>query len=135
METINLNYGNFWENNTLRFPLAIKSLHAFIDEYKAEIKWHDVFAGCLEILVADHTDNINTQPIYNRLPDPPKFHDIPLDMQTGIIIRWIFKVTENYPAHRQQLTQGLISQGVELWAIRFNLEWILKVIENILCHE
>src|SRR5579871_6191685 len=55
---------NFWNDLQHDFPEAMEIFSEWIDEYKTEIGWNELFR-----------DNI-------------KFHDLPFDMQSGIISRF-----------------------------------------------
>jgi hypothetical protein len=68
----NLNKENFFNEIGKKYPQAFAHFNQWIDEYKKEIGWDELFnqAG---------------------LPDddkPVKFHDLPYDMQNGILARF-----------------------------------------------
>lgn len=60
----NLNKYNYWNDIQSRFPDAMKVFSKWIDEYKAKVGWTDLF------------------------PNGVKFHDLPFEMQNGILARF-----------------------------------------------
>lgn len=71
----NLNKTNFFTPEWIeKFPLASKAFCEWIDEYKKEVRWTD--------MMCDYTKT--TKDVYHSF----KFHDIPLEMQLGIIGRF-----------------------------------------------
>lgn len=60
----NLNKENFWNDLMKEYPGAVEHFCNWIDAYKKEVEWDKVFGP-----------NV-------------KFHDIPLEMQNGIIARF-----------------------------------------------
>lgn len=68
----NLNKENFWNVLHKECPEAVDLFCKWIDKYKAEVGWDELFNQC-------------------GLPDedkPVKFHDIPFEMQNGILARF-----------------------------------------------
>jgi hypothetical protein len=68
----NLSKENFWNDLHAKYPQAVDLFCKWIDKYKVEVGWDELFnqAG---------------------LPDedkPVKFHDIPFEMQNGILARF-----------------------------------------------
>lgn len=55
---------NFWDEIKLKYPEAFEHFSNWIDEYKKEIGWDKLFQ------------------------DGVKFHDLPFEMQNGIIARF-----------------------------------------------
>lgn len=66
----NLNKETFWNPLMERFPKAMDEFCQWVDEYKAANAWPLLFSG-----------------------DQIKFHDIPFDMQVGIIL-WFIEMKE-----------------------------------------
>jgi len=66
----NLNKENFFNDLQQKFPKAMKHFCDWVDEYKEEVKWLEMFSG-----------NI-------------KFHDIPYDMQVGVLLRYLSEITD-----------------------------------------
>lgn len=60
----NLTKENFWLELNENFPDAMKMFRKWIDEYKAKVGWGDLF------------------------PNGVKFHDLPFEMQNGILARF-----------------------------------------------
>ncbi len=83
MEIENLNKENFFNELTEKYPIAMKIFCDWIDEYKKEVDWDYLF---------------NEGEVKGDFKSAPKFHDLPYDMQSGIIIRFAcehFKDTDN----------------------------------------
>ena len=72
---------NFWNDLYEKHPEPMKEFCEWIDAYKKEIMWNDLFFN-------------------SRRHNPIKFHDIPFEMQVGIILRFI---KEKYPQMRSQI--------------------------------
>lgn len=75
----NLNKQNFWDEKMKSCPAIMKHFCKFVDEYKQKNDWKKMFNKKI------------------------KFHDIPVEMQTGIVIAFIMKIT-NSPEFVNQLT-------------------------------
>lgn len=67
---MNLNKENFWNPLREKYPEAVEHFCNWIDQYKKEIGWNELF-GCS----ADEDC-------------PIKFHDLPYEMQNGILARF-----------------------------------------------
>lgn len=65
----NLNKENFWNDLQKKHPNAVKEFCDWIDKYKESVNWTHVFN-------TSHKRDF-------------KFHHLPFDMQTGIILRFI----------------------------------------------
>ncbi|OQA11747.1 MAG: hypothetical protein BWY67_00734 [Bacteroidetes bacterium ADurb.Bin397] len=61
-----MNKENFWNGLYEQYPKAVKEFCDFIDEYKAENNWNELFG------------------------DKVKFHHVPVEMQLGIWMEFIF---------------------------------------------
>ena len=72
----NLNKTNFFtEDLRARYPVAMKTFAEWIDQYKIAMEWNVIF---------------NDQEDYTGTPGgAPKFHDLPFEMQVGILVRFI----------------------------------------------
>ena len=68
----NLNKENFWDEMELKFPGAMNVFKQWIDEYKQEVKWDELFG--------------------EDLLEPVKFPDLPFDMQVGVLIRFNYEI-------------------------------------------
>lgn len=80
----NLSLDNTWNRMKELYPLAMEAFLKWIDEYKVQVDWNWLFgfscsssSGC-----GGHTEI-------------PKFHDLPLEMQAGIIAKWLSIVKQN----------------------------------------
>lgn len=85
----NLSLDNTWNRMKELYPLAMEAFLKWIDEYKESVNW-------LELFNADKRQFIlnDMQPIHVEIKSP-KFHDLPLEMQVGIIAKWLFTVKQN----------------------------------------
>lgn len=75
MSKENLNLDNTWNALEEKFPRSMNSFCRFIDKYKKENNWDLLFNSDSEY---QNSDGFNAA--------APKFHDIPFEMQTGIIV-------------------------------------------------
>lgn len=66
---------NFWNALKERFPAEVDHFCRWIDEYKKNVRWDKLFPT----ITAD---------ILYPLSGGKKFHDLPIDMQAGIIYRY-----------------------------------------------
>lgn len=74
---MNLNKKNtFTEEWEQRFPNVAKHFKNWIDEYKRDIDWNELFQNGIESYV--------------------KFHDVPLELQYGIICKWLNTFRRSY---------------------------------------
>lgn len=81
---MNLNKANFFDEAFEKYPDAAKKFHTWIDNYKKEIGWNKLFGNTIRIDIRDFIDAARA----------PKFHELPFDMQKGIILRFL---CETYP--------------------------------------
>lgn len=70
----NLNKENFWNALMGQYPQAVQMFCDWIDMYKEKHNWYSLFNNAYR----------------HDPPDVVKFHDIPLDMQIGIIVRFFW---------------------------------------------
>lgn len=61
---VGLTKENFWNELQIKYPDAMKAFGKWIDDYKASVGWGDLF------------------------PNGVKFHDLPFEMQNGILARF-----------------------------------------------
>ena len=66
----NLNKENFWNELFTKYPKGVQVFCDWIDEYKKRNHWDRLFNGGYEM-------------------ESPKFHDLPIAMQKGILIEFI----------------------------------------------
>jgi len=96
----NLNKENFWNDVYDKYPNATQVFCDWIDVYKKENNWDELFN-------AGHDTR-------GDLTEAPKFHDLPIEMQQGI---WIKFVRETNP--------DWMSDSGDLY--EFNLEYEIKI--------
>lgn len=73
----NLNKDNFWNPMREKYPDAIDHFCKWVDEYKKSVNWDKLFGA-------------TARPDY--VHEAPKFHDLPIEFQFGIIGKWILEV-------------------------------------------
>lgn len=96
----NLNKENFWNDWYRSHPEAVDLFCKWIDEYKRNIGWNDLFA--------DLRGTIKYKPGVNHFTT--KFHDIPIAMQFGILMQFFHEIYgKNEDAYRA-LTKGAIEE-------------------------
>ena len=71
----NLTKENFWNDLMVKYPTAMKIFCAWIDQYKKQVGWAELF---------DPTGS-------KKDKDLPKYHDLPLAMQIGIFLQFAFQ--------------------------------------------
>lgn len=72
----NLNKENFWDDLEKRYPKAFEHFSKWMDEYKKETEWDTFFPK-------------------HEKDEQVKFHDLPLEMQNGIIARYELELFHN----------------------------------------
>lgn len=88
MKQENLNKENFWNQLNTDCPIIMKRFCKFIDEWKEQNEWKKMFNKKI------------------------KFHHIPVEMQTGIVIAFIMKIT-NQPADQLMNSKTFITKEFE----------------------
>lgn len=73
----NLNKENFWNRIYETYPEACQEFCDWIDKYKAENNWNVLF-----------NSDSNWQDKDGKNATAPKYHDLPIAMQTGIFIEF-----------------------------------------------
>lgn len=73
----NLNLENFWNEMEKNYPDAFKHFSQWIDIYKKEVEWKKLF---------------NEDTISDDYREAPKFHELPLEMQIGILFRYEYEM-------------------------------------------
>lgn len=76
----NLNKENFFNEMESRYPAAMQHFHDFIDEYKASVNWDKLFSVKYQVIEPERED------VHY------KFHDLPFEMQFGIISKFMVQV-------------------------------------------
>jgi hypothetical protein len=75
----NLSKENFWDDITKRFPEAMELFGKWIDKYKEEVGWDRLFANGQYFIEPNGKGGHRSE---------TKFHDIPFEMQNGILARF-----------------------------------------------
>lgn len=70
---LNLSREYFWNDTQDAFPTAVQTFYKWVDDYKQEVNWEKMFG------------------------DKLKFHDLPLEMQVGILARFQHEVLRAEP--------------------------------------
>lgn len=73
----NLNHENFWSKMHEENPHITDLFCKWIDEYKKRVGWNDLF-----------NSNSEYQNAAGKNAKAPKFHDLPIEMQLGILDRF-----------------------------------------------
>ena len=79
MENLN-NQNYFTPEWKAKYPLASEHFCKWIDEYKKRVNWNLLFNhDCIDIHSGKEEDTYTVA---------PKFHDLPIEMQVGILMQW-----------------------------------------------
>lgn len=70
---------NFWDEMSQKYPKAMAHLLAWIDQYKSEHNWGSLF---------------NPEYSFQHPSSPPKYHELPIAMQFGIFLEWLYSMAE-----------------------------------------
>jgi CTP-dependent riboflavin kinase len=79
MET--LTKEEFWDEMSQNYPKAMKHFNEWIDRYKEENNWKDIFNEDAEVGKDDY--------MAGTLFEAPKYHDLPIAMQFGIFLEYL----------------------------------------------
>lgn len=90
----NLSKGNFWNKIETDFPLAMKAFHLWIDEYKQAVDWEILFNAGWHKGVSTSFDSHGHPLSHVTKHQTPKFHNLPYEMQIGILIRFFDDTTK-----------------------------------------
>jgi hypothetical protein len=103
----NLNKENFWNALKLKYPEAVDNFCKWIDEYKKreDIDWYYLFGN-------DKRDSM----------EHIKFHDIPLEMQIGILLLY---VKEFYSLSGDKFTFTFENFPKELELVFGAIQWVI----------
>lgn len=74
----NLNKENFWNEMFEKYPLSVTEFCIWIDGYKKRVEWDKLFNGGIVVSLSVGAET-----------KAPKFHEIPLEMQFGIWMRYV----------------------------------------------
>jgi len=72
----NMNKENFWDYLYETFPKAVQEFCNFIDEYKNEVNWENLFNARQSQFPALETKS-------------PKYHDLPIELQFGLWVKFL----------------------------------------------
>lgn len=78
----NLNKENFFDRMTALYPGGMQVFHGYVDAYKKQVNWDDLF-------------NSNYQNAEGKNAPAPKFHEIPYEMQIGILLKFVSEVFQD----------------------------------------
>lgn len=92
----NLNKENFWNELHAKYPTAVNHFCKWIDEYKKEVGWNKLFNSDSEYQNAD-----------GKNAPAPKFHDLPFDMQNGILARFELELFNNKAGKGKEVADKL----------------------------
>lgn len=88
----NLTKENFFNELHRTCPDALEHFMLWLDEYKKEVGWDKLFSNIIP----------TTREI--------KFHDLPFDMQNGIIARYEMELFNNGHGHGKEIYESLAKQ-------------------------
>lgn len=71
---------NFWNEMMVRFPKAMILFCNWIDAYKKQVGWEELFNGGAAW---------RKKHVYGEIARSPKFHEMPYEMQQGIWICFV----------------------------------------------
>lgn len=96
----NLTKENFFNELGVKDPALLRTFCTWIDQYKIENNWEETFK----------------RSIYGSELRTPKFHEIPFDIQIGIIAKFLRHMNGGLPAYPdivKSLMETLVSYGNE----------------------
>lgn len=83
---------NFFDEMTKKYPKQMEVFCKWIDEYKKRVNWDLIFADR-----------------HNGLGRVPKFHEIPIAMQIGIITEFSMEIEPGGEAVKNDVVNGIES--------------------------
>lgn len=111
MNPFTLTKESFWDEQTRLHPIAMQDFSKWIDEYKADVNWDDLFVSTFKPILG-----------------APKFHDLPDAMQIGIFFYYLAQrsgeETKYLEAYKKMITGVLKEVQGGLAA----LEWLKDLI-------
>lgn len=116
MKRENLNKENFWNSLQEQFPKSMKEFCDYIDLYKKENDWNQMFSGNCRCYS------------HNEMPIP-KFHEIPIEMQLGIVISFLMHIgqTGTIAMHTHNIFEAA---NLQQWLKQFFAERELHLTFN-----
>lgn len=82
----NLNKENFFNRMMEQNPIITKKFCAWIDEYKKSVEWKKLF-----------NSDSNWQDANGKNAPAPKFHELPMDLQAGLLSRFFLELHNRVP--------------------------------------
>lgn len=98
----NLNKENFFNEVEALCPMAMEYFKRWIDEYKKEVGWSALFGESQSQLKPKNGIKVG------RIA--PKFHDLPFEMQNGIIARFELELFNNRKGAGQAAAEDIQKQ-------------------------
>lgn len=114
----NLNKANFWDALMIKYPTAVKNFCDWIDQYKKDVNWDEVFNANRPIAKWDGKEGYMS----DKSTVAPKFHDIPLEMQYGILLKYAGDIGKD--------TLSLQVNAITLERAMNQFEGLFMIIEN-----
>lgn len=114
----NLSKENFFNERQRLYPKAMKLFCDYIDEYKKLVDWRSLFT----------THDCDCPCDYTDFDISPKFHDVPFELQVGVIMAFVEGLTPE--SHNQYGAAYLLQDGFNVAGIKLNLTRIFARIEN-----
>lgn len=117
----NLSKENFWDELMKEYPEAVDHFCKWIDEYKKEVNWNKLFNDSyLQTNIKWATNGEICSIDFSA----PKFHDLPFDMQNGIIARYELELFNNAAGHGKDAYDSLAQ------AYRLNIKKIFIDLQS-----
>lgn len=88
---------NFWNELHEKYPSQMKVFCDWIDEYKKRVNWEYIFS---------HTNSEYTQYAGFSLRTP-KFHEIPIAMQIGIIVEFSMSLEDDSEELKSEVVDSI----------------------------
>ncbi len=100
----NLNKENFWNDLHKQYPKAVDDFCKWIDQYKKDIGWDKLLNKNY------HKTNIrraSNGEITGIDFSAPKFHDLPFDMQRGILLKYFEEKSQKAEWYKNIAIDGI----------------------------
>lgn len=124
----NLNKENFWNEMEQKYPEALNHFYAWIDKYKKEVNWDNLFGNGTFERQLPHIKNGQNPAISNIIYEQDiKFHDLPIEMQIGILMRYNFDTNSGLDIKDKQVSDQQ-KKGVEI-----ELNRVFERVQHKLC--
>ena len=83
----NLSKENTWNAIEQESPIAFAHFMAWLDEYKKSVNWRGLFNGGINY--NDYGHGLEIIEVNLCVTKAPKFHDLPMEMQIGIMMKYL----------------------------------------------